>query len=86
MEILEAYDLTRCAHSAARLAGVDEKTVARYVAIRDSGRDPLTPTRRVRAGRGCTGDHPDYGGEADQPRSSSAWPPTTGRPPHVTRE
>src|SRR5437764_4600353 len=49
MEILEAYDLTRCAHSAARLAGVDEKTVARYVAIRDSGRDPLTPTRRVRA-------------------------------------
>jgi hypothetical protein len=28
MEILEAYDLTRCAHSAARLAGCDEKTVA----------------------------------------------------------
>lgn len=49
MEILEAYDLTRCAHSAAPLAGVDEKTVARYVAIRDSGRDPLTATRRARA-------------------------------------
>jgi hypothetical protein len=44
------------------------------------------PTRRVRARRDCTGDHLDYGGEADQPRSSSAWPPTTGRPPHVTRE
>ena len=49
MEILEAYDLTRCAHSAARLAGVDEKTVARYVAVRDSGRDPLAPSRRARA-------------------------------------
>ena len=49
MEILEAYDLTRCAHSAAPLAGVDEKTVARYVAIRDSGRDPLPATRRARA-------------------------------------
>jgi hypothetical protein len=39
MEILEAFDLTRCAHSAAQLAGVDEKTVARYVAIRDAGAD-----------------------------------------------
>ena len=37
MEILEAYDLTRCAHSAAQLAGVDAKTVARYVAMRDAG-------------------------------------------------
>jgi hypothetical protein len=27
MEILEAFDLTRCARSAAQLAGVDEKTV-----------------------------------------------------------
>jgi transposase len=49
MEILEAYDLTRCAHSAARLAGVDEKTVARYVAIRDRGGDPLARPRRVRS-------------------------------------
>ena len=32
MEILEAYDLTRCAHSAALLVGCDEKTVTRYVA------------------------------------------------------
>ncbi|MCU1686709.1 MAG: family transposase [Amycolatopsis sp.] len=40
MEILEAFDLTRCAHSAAQLTGVDEKTVARYVAIRDAGGDP----------------------------------------------
>ena len=34
MEILEAYDLTGCAHSAAQLAGTDRKTVARYVAMR----------------------------------------------------
>ena len=32
MEILEAFDLTGCAHSAAQLAGCDPKTVARYVA------------------------------------------------------
>jgi transposase len=49
MEILEAYDLTRCAHSAAELCGVDEKTVARYVAIRDAGGDPFTRPRRVRS-------------------------------------
>jgi hypothetical protein len=49
MEILEAYDLTRCAHSAAELCGVDEKTVARYVAIRDAGGDPFTRSRRVRS-------------------------------------
>ncbi len=48
MEILEAFDLTRCVHSAAVLAGCDSKTVARYVAVRDVGRDPLTPTRRGR--------------------------------------
>jgi transposase len=49
VEILEAYDLTRCARSAALLAGVDEKTVARYVAIRDAGGDPLARPRRVRS-------------------------------------
>ena len=32
MEILEAYDLTRCPHSAADLAGCDPKTVARTIA------------------------------------------------------
>jgi transposase len=48
VEILEAFDLTRCAHSAAALVGVDEKTVARYVAIRDRGGDPFTPARRAR--------------------------------------
>ncbi|HZD22697.1 MAG TPA: IS21 family transposase, partial [Acidimicrobiia bacterium] len=48
MEILEAFDLTHCAYSAAELAGCDPKTVARYVALRDEGRDPLAPTRRVR--------------------------------------
>jgi hypothetical protein len=35
MEILESYDLTRCAYSAAQLAGCDPKTVKRYVALRD---------------------------------------------------
>jgi transposase len=49
MEILEAYDLTRCAHSAAQLCGVDEKTVTRYVAIREAGGDPLARPRRVRS-------------------------------------
>ena len=40
MEILEAFDLTRCAHSAADLAACDPKTVARYVGVRDGGADP----------------------------------------------
>lgn len=48
MEILEAFDLTRCAHSAAELAGCDPKTVAGYVARRDGGRDPLARLRRPR--------------------------------------
>jgi hypothetical protein len=42
MEILEAFDLTRCPHSAADLAGCDPKTVARYVGARDDGADPST--------------------------------------------
>jgi transposase len=46
MEILEAYDLTGCAHSAAQLVGVDAKTVRRYVAARDSGADPYAPVER----------------------------------------
>jgi transposase len=49
MEILEAYDLTGCAHSAAQLAGTDRKTVLRYVALRDAGQDPAVPARRPRA-------------------------------------
>jgi transposase len=49
MEILEAFDLTGCAHSAAQLCGVDEKTVARYVEIRDAGGSLVKRTRRVRA-------------------------------------
>ena len=48
MEIFEAYDVTGCAWSAAKLAGVDAKTVARYVAARDSGGDPFLPVRRAR--------------------------------------
>jgi transposase len=49
MEILEAYDLTRCAHSAAQLAGTDRKTVARYVALREAGADPAARERRSRS-------------------------------------
>src|ERR1700681_1489458 len=49
MEILEAYDLTRCAHSAAQLAGTDRKTVARYVALREAGADPVVRERRLRS-------------------------------------
>lgn len=48
MDILEAFDLTRCAQSAAALAGCDPKTVTHWVAVRDSGRDPLAPARRAR--------------------------------------
>ncbi len=46
MEILEAFDLTHCAHSAAELAGCDPKTVARYIEARDRGRDPHARTPR----------------------------------------
>jgi Mu transposase, C-terminal domain/Integrase core domain len=49
MEILEAFDLTGCAHSAAQLAGTDRKTVARYVALREAGADPLAAQRRPRS-------------------------------------
>lgn len=46
MEILEAFDLTGCAHSAAQLAGTDRKTVLRYVALREAGSDPLAAQQR----------------------------------------
>jgi len=48
MEILEAFDATESAHSAAQLAGVDPKTVRRYVAARDAGRPVSGPARRPR--------------------------------------
>ncbi len=48
MEILEAYDATGSAHSAAQLAGVDPKTVRRYAAARDAGRPVSGPSRRPR--------------------------------------
>lgn len=48
MEILEAFDATESAHSAALLAGVDPKTVRRYVTARDSGRPVTGPGRRPR--------------------------------------
>jgi transposase len=46
MEILEAFDLTRTARSAAELAGTDHKTVQRYVGLRDAGYDPVERHRR----------------------------------------
>lgn len=42
MEVLEAYDLTLSYRSAAQLCGVDHHTVARYVAARQAGLDPLS--------------------------------------------
>ena len=48
MEILEAFDLTRCAWSAVLLVGGDPKTVAAYVARRDAGLDPFSRLRRRR--------------------------------------
>ena len=48
MEILEAFDATGSAHSAAVLAGVDAKTVRRYVAARDAGAPVTGPGRRPR--------------------------------------
>lgn len=46
MEILEAFDLTQSFQAAARLAGCDHKTVARYVAARDCGDDPFVAATR----------------------------------------
>jgi hypothetical protein len=49
VEILRAYDLTQTVWSAAQLAGVDPKTVERYVAMRDAGRNPFERDRRPKA-------------------------------------
>lgn len=46
MEILEAFDLTQSFQAAARLAGCDHKTVARYVAAREHGEDPFVAATR----------------------------------------
>ncbi len=48
MEIFEAFDKTGSAHSAAKLAGVDPKTVRRMVAARDAGVPVEGPGRRER--------------------------------------
>jgi transposase len=48
MEILEAYDATGCAHSAAVLAGVDPKTVRAYVAKREAGVPVDEPVKRAK--------------------------------------
>jgi hypothetical protein len=46
MEILEAFDLTGCAHSAAQLVGCDPKTVRHWVDRRDRGLPVAGPVRR----------------------------------------
>lgn len=50
MKVLEAYDLTLSYRSAAELCGVDHHTVARYVAARQAGLDPLAITGPLRGG------------------------------------
>jgi hypothetical protein len=47
-EILEAFDLTGTAWSAAQLTRYDAKTAARHVAVRDAGGDPLGRAARPR--------------------------------------
>jgi transposase len=46
MEILEAFDVTGVAHSAADLCGADPKTVRRYALARDLGRPVTAPVAR----------------------------------------
>jgi transposase len=48
MEILEAYDLTGSYRAAAELAGCDHHTVARYVALRAAGQNPMSREQRAR--------------------------------------
>jgi transposase len=48
MEILEAFDVTGCAHSAAVLAGVDPKTVRHYVQLREAGLPVGAPVQRAK--------------------------------------
>jgi transposase len=48
VNILEAFDLTGCAHSAAELAGCDPKTVRHWVDRRDRGLPLGGPARRER--------------------------------------
>ena len=55
MEILEAFDATGCANSAAPLAGVDPKTVRRYVAKREAGEPVDAPVRAAQADRPVPG-------------------------------
>ena len=54
MEILEAFDKTKSAHSAAKLAGCDPKTVRRLVARREAGLGVDAPIERPRLVDGHT--------------------------------
>jgi len=48
MEILEAFDLIGCAHSAGRLVGCDPKTVRHWVELHDRGFPVAGAGRRAR--------------------------------------
>jgi len=48
IEILEAFDITGCAHSTAALAGVNPKTVRRYVDAPDAGRPVDARVKRAK--------------------------------------
>ena len=48
MEILEAFDVTGVAHSAAPLCKADPKTIRRYAQARDLGRPATAPAPRVK--------------------------------------
>jgi transposase len=48
MEILEAFDVTGVAHSAAPLCGASAKTVRRYAEARDAGRPVTAPVARAK--------------------------------------
>src|SRR2546429_4323489 len=84
MEILEAFDLTKSARSAAELAGCDHKTVAEYVARRDAGLDPFNRARRPRLidpyldihRQRAHADHrPHRRGAGPPPSAGDGWPP-----------
>ena len=55
MEILAAYDLTESYRDAAKLAGCDHHTVARYVAAREAGQLTTAPVRAGADGRPVSG-------------------------------
>ena len=89
MEIFEAFDATECAHSAARLAGVDPKTVRRYARMRDTGVSVGAPGHRTEADRPVPGQDRGVGGtlarqgpRGQGPRAAAAAGVRRGRADH----